>query len=255
MIPQMSHITRVLFENRNVATFELDTSIEAEPGQFLMVWLPGEGEKPISIMDTDPLTITVARVGPFSTALHQRQIGDAVGWRGPFGRPFTVAGHNLLLIAGGYGSAPLHFLARRACEQGIATTLAIGARTGEDLVLVERFHAIGCTTVLATDRGDVGYRGFITDAILPELTRFDRVAACGPEAMLYAVARMCWDTGISAEISLERYMKCGFGICGQCAMGDKLVCKDGPVFDIQELRDNRDFARFTRNAAGRRVAL
>ncbi len=76
MIPQMSHITRALFENRNVATFELDTSIEAEPGQFLMVWLPGEGEKPISIMDTDPLTITVARVGPFSTALHQRQIGE-----------------------------------------------------------------------------------------------------------------------------------------------------------------------------------
>lgn len=255
MIPQVSRINRILFENRMVATFELDIGIEAEPGQFLMVWLPGEGEKPISIMDTDPLTITVARVGPFSTALHQRQIGDPVGWRGPFGRPFTVAGSNLLLIAGGYGAAPLRLLAQRACEQGIATALAIGARTGEDLVLVERFRAIGCTTVLATDRGDVGYQGFVTDAIQPELSRFDRVAACGPEAMLYAVARMCWETGVPAEISLERYMKCGFGICGQCAMGDKLVCKDGPVFDIEELRDNRDFGRFTRNAAGRRLAL
>lgn len=255
MIPQMSHITRVLFENRTVATFELDTSVDAEPGQFLMVWLPGEGEKPISIMYPDPLTITVARVGPFSTALHRRQVGDAVGWRGPFGRPFTVADRRLLLVAGGYGAAPLYFLARRACDAGISTTLAIGARTGEDLILVDRFRDIGCTTVLATDRGDVGYQGFVTEAVRPELANFDRVAACGPEAMLYAVARMCWDAGVRAEVSLERYMKCGFGICGQCAMGDKLVCKDGPVFDIEELRDNRDFARFTRNATGRRVAL
>ncbi|NLT41816.1 MAG: dihydroorotate dehydrogenase electron transfer subunit [Anaerolineae bacterium] len=255
MIPQMSRITRVLFENRSVATFELDACVDAEPGQFLMVWLPGEGEKPISIMDPDPLTITVARVGPFSTALHQRQVGDAVGWRGPFGRPFTVDGRHLLLVAGGYGAAPLHFLARRACDAGISTTLALGARTGDDLILVDRFRAIGCTTVLATDRGDVGYQGFVTDAILPDLAQFDRVAACGPEAMLYAVARMCWDAGVPAEVSLERYMKCGFGICGQCAMGDKLVCKDGPVFDIEELRHNRDFARFTRTATGRRVSL
>jgi len=255
VIPQTSRIARVLFENRSVATFELDARVDAEPGQFLMVWLPGEGEKPISIMEPDPLTITVARVGPFSAALHQRQVGDSVGWRGPFGRPFTVAGKHLLLVAGGYGAAPLHFLARRACDAGISTTLAIGARTGDDLVLVDRFRAIGCTTVLATDRGDVGYQGYVTDAISPELPRFDRVAACGPEAMLCAVARLCWDARVPAEVSLERYMKCGFGICGQCAMGDKLVCRDGPVFDIEELRHNRDFGRFTRNAAGRRVAL
>ncbi|MGI6208844.1 MAG: dihydroorotate dehydrogenase electron transfer subunit [Anaerolineae bacterium] len=254
MIPQIAHITRVVQENRTVFTFEFDTSIEAEPGQFLMLWLPGEGERPISIMDADPLTVTVARVGPFSTALHRKQVGDPVGYRGPYGRPFTVVGERLLLVAGGYGAAPLHFLARRACEAGIATTLAIGARTGDGLVLVDRFRDIGCTTVLATERGDVGYRGYVTQAV-PDLHSYDRVCACGPEPMLYAVARMCWDAGVPAEVSLERYMKCGFGICGQCAMGDKLVCKDGPVFDIEDLRDNEDFARFTRNATGRRVAL
>ncbi|NPV07313.1 MAG: dihydroorotate dehydrogenase electron transfer subunit [Anaerolineae bacterium] len=255
MIPQIAHITRVIQENRTVRTFELDTSLEAEPGQFLMLWLPGEAEKPISIMDPDPLTVTVSRVGPFSSALHRKQVGDPVGWRGPFGRPFTVQGSHLLLVAGGYGAAPLHFLARRACEAGIATTLAIGARTAEGLVLVERFRQIGCATVLATERGDAGHQGLVTEAVVNDLTRYDRVCACGPEPMLYAVARMCWEAGVPAQVSLERYMKCGFGICGQCAMGDKLVCRDGPVFDIEELRDNEDFARFTRNATGRRVPL
>ncbi len=255
MIPRMSHIVSITEESRTVRTFTLDDSVEAEPGQFLMAWLPGIGEKPLSIMHPDPLTLTVARVGPFSTALHQRHVGDPLGWRGPFGRPFQVRGDNLLLIAGGYGVAPLYFLARVACERGLPTRLAVGARTGEDLILVDRFRELGCTEVLATDRGDIGYRGYVTEAIAPHLHEHDQVYACGPEAMLYAVAQLCWAAEVPAQISLERYMKCGFGICGQCALDDKLVCKDGPVFDIEELRDSRDFARFTRNATGRRVPL
>jgi len=254
-MPSISHIVRITDESRSVRTFELDTAIEAEPGQFLMVWLPGVGEKPFSIMNPDPLSITVARVGPFSVAMHQRKVGDPVGWRGPFGRPFTLCGENLLLIAGGYGAAPLHFLAARAREAGLSTCLAIGARTGGELILLDKFRQIGCVTVLATDRGDVGYHGYVTKAIASRLSEFDMVYACGPERMLYAVAQMCWEAGVPAQVSLERYMKCGFGLCGQCAMDDKLVCKDGPVFDIEELRHSRDFARFTRSATGRRVPL
>lgn len=255
MIPRTSYITAVRVENRLVRTFVLDTDIEAEPGQFLMVWLPGVGERPISIMDAAPLSLTVSRVGPFSAALHKQDVGAPIGWRGPFGKPFTLQGENILLIAGGYGAAPLHFLAKRAAEAGIASCLAIGARTGEGLVLLESFRDIGCTTILATDRGDIGYQGYITEAIAPSLKEYDAVYACGPEAMLYVVAKMCWDAGVPAQVSLERYMKCGFGICGQCAMDDKLVCRDGPVFDIEELKDSKDFARFTRNATGRRVPL
>ena len=255
MIPVVTHVADIVQESRLVRTFALDTSIEAQPGQFLMVWLPDVGEKPFSIMDADPLSITVARVGPFTSAMHRLQPGDPVGWRGPFGRPFTLQGERLLLIAGGYGAAPLHFLARRACEAGLSTCIAIGARTGEELILLERFRAIGCATVLATDRGDIGHQGYVTEAITSRIRDFDMVYACGPEAMLHAVAELCWNASVPAQVSLERYMKCGFGICGQCAMDDKLVCKDGPVFDIEELRHSRDFARFTRNATGRRVPL
>lgn len=249
----MSRILATNDESRTVRTFVLDTALEAEPGQFLMVWLPEAGERPISIMDPEPLSLTVARVGPFSIAMHQKGAGDVVGWRGPFGKPFSLRGKRPLLIAGAYGSAPLYFLAKRLCEQGLETCLAIGARTGEELVLVDRFRDLGCTTVLATDRGDIGFQGYVTQAIVERLTEFDMVYACGPEPMLYAVARMCWSAGVPAEVSLERYMKCGFGICGQCAMDDKLVCRDGPVFDIEDLRDSRDFGHYTRNATGRRV--
>lgn len=255
MIPEIAHIAALTDENRTTRTFVFDTSISAEPGQFLMLWLPGDGEKPISILRPDPLTVTVARVGPFSAALHQRNVGDAVGWRGPFGTPFTLRGENPLLIAGGYGVAPLFFLAQRLCEAGLSTTLAVGARTGEGLILTEMFHQIGCATILATDRGDIGFQGYVTQAVDDDFTRHDMVYACGPEPMLYAVAKMCWQAGIPGQVSLERYMKCGFGVCGQCAMDDKLVCHDGPVFDVEALRDSRDFGHFTRNATGRRTAL
>ena len=253
--PRMSRIVSISDESRTVRTFVLEVSVEAEPGQFLMVWLPGAGEKPVSIMQPDPLSLTVAKVGPFSSALHERKVGDLIGWRGPFGRPFTLRGQKLLLVAGGYGAAPLHFLAARACQSGCETCFAIGARTAEGLILLDRFHGLGCTSVLATDRGDIGFHGYVTQAVEERLRDYDMVYACGPELMLYSVARMCWDSGTRAQVSLERYMKCGFGICGQCAMDDKLVCKDGPIFDIEELRDSRDFGHFTRNATGRRVPL
>lgn len=255
MIPCMSHVVSVTEESRSVRTLVLDTAIEAEPGQFLMVWLPGVGERPISIMDPDPLSLTVARVGPFSAALHERKPGDLVGWRGPFGHPFSLKPGRLLFIAGGYGSAPLHFLAKRAAQAACPSCLAIGARTAEDLILVPRFESLHCSIVLATDRGDAGYHGYVTQAIEEHITEFDMVYACGPEAMLYAVAQLCWRHGVPGEVSLERYMKCGFGICGQCAMDDKLVCKDGPVFDVEQLRGSHDFGHFTRNATGRRVPL
>ncbi len=255
LLPVTSHIVRVTQETRTVKTFVLDAAVQAEPGQFLMVWLPGVGEKPISIMEPNPLSLTVARVGPFSAALHTRKPGDLVAWRGPFGRPFALRGRKILLVAGGYGSAPLYFLAVRACQAGLQTLVAIGARSADELVLVERFRELGCATIIATDRGDLGHKGFVTEAILDILPECDCVYACGPEPMLVAIAQLCWQAGVPAQVSVERYMKCGFGLCGQCALDDKLVCQDGPVFDIEELRHSEDFGRYTRNATGRRVPL
>jgi hypothetical protein len=133
MLPQAVKILEIVEETRAVKTFTLDVSLpDAEPGQFIMLWLPDVDEKPISIAAPSPLMLTVARLGPFSTALHACQVGDYLGWRGPFGRPFRLfPGKLAVLVGGGYGAAPLYFLATRALADGVTAgqvVVALGAR-------------------------------------------------------------------------------------------------------------------------------
>jgi len=256
MLPRIASIAGIIDESRTVKTFVMNDAVEAQPGQFLMVWLPGQEEKPLSIAWPDPLTLTVARVGPFSTALHGCQVGDKLGWRGPFGRGFTLPERGpVLLVGGGYGSAPLLFLAREATQRDMETIVALGARRADDLILVNRFQKLGCRVILATDDGSRGFHGLVTAAIATEIERVTGVFACGPEPMLVALAEICREKGVPGQLSLERYMKCGFGICGQCALDDRLVCQDGPVFTVEELATIRDFGRFRRSATGRRLEL
>ena len=267
-LPQTVRIREVRDETRTVRTFVLDAAMpEAEPGQFVMLWLPGVDEKPISIAHPAPLTVTVARVGPFSTALHQRKAGDRVGWRGPYGRGFSLRQDRpALLVAGGYGAAPLYFLATRAVARGLPTTVALGARTALDLLYVEQFRALEVDLLLATDDGSLGHRGYITDLITQptnqltnhptnQLTNHPTIYACGPEPMLVTLHRLCREHGIPGQLSVERYMKCGFGICGQCALDGLLVCQDGPVFDVEQLDGLHDFGQVHRSATGRRLPI
>ena len=152
---------------------------------------------------------------------------------------------------------PIYFLAARAIEHGIPTTVALGARTANELLYVERFRALGAAPILATDDGTIGYHGYVTDAILPSLIPNPKfqIYACGPEPMLVALHQLCRKHSIPGQLSLERYMKCGFGICGQCALNGFLVCQDGPVFDVEQLDGLRDFGQARRSATGRRLPL
>jgi len=258
-LPQTVRIRDIRDETRTVRTFVLDAGVpEAEPGQFVMLWLPGVDEKPISIAHPTPLTLTVARVGPFSTALHRRKVGDHVGWRGPYGRGFSLhEGRPALLVAGGYGAAPLYFLATRAIERSIPTTVALGARTARNLLYVEQLRALGVDLLLATDDGSLGHRGYVTDVVSPFAIRHSQFAiyACGPEPMLVTLHRLCRERDIPGQLSVERYMKCGFGICGQCALDGLLVCQDGPVFEAEQLDGLRDFGHAHRSATGRRLPI
>ncbi len=258
-LPQTVRIREIRDETRTVRTFVLDAEVpEAEPGQFVMLWLPGVDEKPISIAHPAPLTLTIARVGPFSTALHQRKAGDQVGWRGPYGRGFSLhQDQPALLVGGGYGAAPLYFLATRAVERSIPTTVALGARRADDLIYVDQFRSLGIQLILATDDGSTGYRGYVTDAILQPLTSNlqSPIYACGPELMLVTLHRLCRERSIPGQLSVERYIKCGFGICGQCALDGLLVCQDGPVFDVEQLDGLRDFGHVHRTATGRRLPI
>lgn len=252
MFPRITTIKEIIDENSYTKTFVFDDAIvSATPGQFIMLWLPGIDEKPFAIVARDPLTITVAAVGPFSRALHEKKIGDQVGWRGPFGRGFDLNGvGTTLLIGGGYGVAALYFAATELQKQKRAVIAAIGGRTAQDLLYENRMHAIGAQVEMATEDGSRGTPGFVTDAARPHLARVSNILACGPEAMLVAIMREALQKNIPAQLSVERYMKCGFGICGQCTLSGKLVCQDGPVFTAKELSQLPEFGRVYRDASG-----
>ena len=231
-LPQPTKITKVIKESATVKTFVLEAVIEADPGQFIMVWLPRVDEKPFSLVDADPVTITVARIGPFTEKLHRLRIDDRIWFRGPLGRGFELRGEQILLIGGGCGVAPLAFLTQRAVRGGRQVTAVIGAQSRADLVFPQRFAELGCSVVLATEDGSAGVRGLATDAAesLLERDEADAVYACGPEAMLERVLELCQRHGLSCQLSLEKYMRCGLGVCGSCQVERMLVCRDGPVF-------------------------
>jgi dihydroorotate dehydrogenase electron transfer subunit len=239
-LPRVAHVVRIAAESARVRTLVLDLSLEADPGQFVMTWLPGIDEKPFSLVRADPVTLMIACVGPFSAAVHTLEPGDPLWIRGPLGRPFTLPPHpgapvgSLLLVGGGYGVAPLHFLAERAIAAGWAVDVVVGAQTAADVVFAGRFAALGAHVTVTTDDGSLGEQGLATEAAarLLERTHYRTLYACGPEPMLVAVEALARTQGLPAQLSYERYMRCGMGVCGSCARQGWLVCHDGPVLHL-----------------------
>jgi len=206
-----------------------------------MLWLPGVDEKPFSISGNDPLMFTVSRVGPFSEALHALGPGSTLWVRGPFGKGFSLVSGNSLLVGGGYGAAPLAFLAHAltSLDAGACIEVALGARTSKDLLFVERFRDLDVPVHAVTEDGSEGMRGLVTDLVRPLLAtgRFSSLRACGPEAMLETLAGECRSAAVAVELSYEAYMRCGLGLCGACEHAGRLVCMDGPVFSLVEVRN------------------
>jgi dihydroorotate dehydrogenase electron transfer subunit len=154
--------------------------------------------------------------------------------RGPFGRGFAPAPGRALLAGGGYGAAPLHFLARALLAAGAAAETALGARTAAELLFVDRFEKLPVPVHVATEDGSRGTQGLVTEVVAPLLAsgRFDRLCACGPEGMLDSLAALCRGARVPGELSYEAYMRCGIGVCGSCEHATRLVCMDGPVFPL-----------------------
>lgn len=241
-LPVPTRILSVQTENSRTKTFVFDAQREtgsagycAAPGQFLMAWLPRFDEKPFSLVDDDPLTITVAAVGPFTALFHRLQAGDKVWLRGPFGRGFQTEGNRLLLVGGGYGVAPLSFLARRAVAAGQPVTVVIGAGTAEELLFVQRLERQGAEVRVTTEDGSRGAQGLVTAEVEPLLAAglFNALYACGPHGMLEALARLSGRYQVPAQLSWEAYMRCGLGLCGSCEKDGRILCLDGPVIASQ----------------------
>ena len=233
-LPRAMLISQRIVENAKSVSLVLDGALAAQPGQFGMVWLPGVDEKPFSIAGARPLMFTISRVGPFSEALHALTVGDTVWVRGPFGTGWSEGSGRILLVGGGYGAAPLHFLAQALLSTGARVEVALGARGSAELLFVERFRKLGVAVHVATEDGSAGTRGRVTDVVQPLIATggWDRLCACGPDAMLAALDGLCRASRLPAELSYEAYMRCGIGICGSCEHQQRLVCRDGPVVSL-----------------------
>ncbi|MBN1580769.1 MAG: dihydroorotate dehydrogenase electron transfer subunit [Anaerolineae bacterium] len=245
-LPRPYRVVEIREENPTVRSLCLEgtamhsIAMVLEPGQFVMAWLPGVDEKPFSPSCAKPLTLTVTRVGPFTTAMHQLSVGDTVWLRGPFGRGFSLdrqpvsSQKEIMLVGGGCGAAPLLTLAQAARQAGQRVLVVLGARTTDGLFFQDRYTKLGCHVLVSTDDGSAGERATSVQVAASLLSRkdaaIDALYACGPGPMLDAVYELAQMHNLPVQLSYEAYMRCGIGVCGSCALGGCLVCRDGPVF-------------------------
>ncbi len=242
LLPSPFPIRSVETDNYRTKTITLDISLNATPGQFVMAWLPRFDEKPFSLVASDPVTLMITAVGPFTNLLHELRPGDMLWIRGPFGNGFRLPrpGLRAAFVGGGYGVAPLLWLARAWQPQLSALTVIIGAGTAADLLYSDRFtnlqeapqsDAISLELLTCTEDGSAGSTGLVTDLLAAPLAagKIDLLCACGPHGMLSAVDRLGDNHGIQRQLSWEAYMRCAIGICGSCELNGSVLCLDGPV--------------------------
>ncbi|MBD3164654.1 dihydroorotate dehydrogenase electron transfer subunit [Candidatus Woesearchaeota archaeon] len=229
------------------------------PGQFIMLWIPGIDEKPfvITYLNKDSFGVTIEEKGKFTKAAASLKKGDKVGIRGPYGSGFDIK-DNSIIVVGGLGMAPAMNLIK-----GIKNSLIIqGAKTKEMLLFHEDPSLIAAVRKnnnrlhKCTDDGSFGKQCFTTQYLEKLISKEARVVyTCGPEIMIQGIFNICEKHNVECQASLERFMKCGIGICGSCAINDRLVCKDGPVFRSEQIRKLTEFGKFARMKSGRKVNI
>ena len=249
-----------------IFTFKDKLCLKAKPGQFLMLWIPGVDEVPLSILNVEKdgtVSVLVKRVGDATEALHKKRINDIIGIRGPFGRGFTLKTGKLLLVGGGTGLAPLIFLAKKLAVKAEKLVFIAGAKMKEELLLLDELknfsHKENVKVVFTTEDGSYGFKGLATKPLeltLQQGERFDMIYTCGPEKMMRKVFDLAEAYKINLEASLERLMRCAIGLCGSCVIGKYRVCRDGPVLTKEQLKEvKNEFGVFKRNFEGKKVPI
>lgn len=230
-----------------------------EPGQFNMLYLHGVGEVPISIV-SDPkdehiMDHTIRNVGRVTNGLANLKTGDRIGIRGPFGRGWPLAAaerKDVVVVTGGLGCAPvvsvINYIMNRRERFGMVNIVQ-GVKHSSDFIWQERYDqwrkAPDTNVLLAADAGEPLWPWHIgpVTGMFEEL-EFDKnrviILMCGPEGMMRVVIKHMLEQGLGESdmwLSMERNMQCAVGHCGHCQYGAKFVCKDGPVFCYEEVKD------------------
>jgi NAD(P)H-flavin reductase len=264
MLIRTFHIRQVIKETADTFSLKLQPELGNEPfvfapGQFNMLYVFGVGEVPISISGDptrpDALVHTTRAVGAVTRAMKQLKVGDTIGVRGPYGTSWPVdvaVGSDVLVVAGGIGLAPLrpviyHLLANR--DKYGKIVLLYGTRTPADILFrkeLEKWRArFDLEAHITVDRAIGAWHGNVgVVTTLIAKAPFDPVdcvaMVCGPEIMMRFTVLALQKRGIANSrmyVSMERNMKCGIGLCGHCQIEDHFVCKDGPVFSYERIKD------------------
>lgn len=235
-----------ILENKKIAkdVFEMvlegDTTAINKPGQFINIEIEDLYlRRPISICDYDEKTITVIYkvVGQGTEKMSKLEKGKELDILTGLGNGFDTknSGYKPLIIGGGVGTPPMYRLCKDLISEGKTPTVILGFNSKEDMFYKEKFEELDVKVYISTVDGSVGTKGFVTD-VIKNIGDFTYFYACGPMVMLEAV---CKETNISGEVSLEGRMGCGFGACMGCTIqtkkGNKRVCREGPVFDKEDL--------------------
>ena len=264
--PHMVKISKIEIETPQIKTFHFNLSQIKEianPGQFLMIWIPKVDEIPISISEVEPdLAISVKALGDATDALHSMATGDRIGVRGPYGNGFSIKGDSPLIVGGGIGMAPFPFLIRELQKKPRKITVICGARTKNEVLYenkLQNFSNKGLKIIVTTDDGSLGEKGYASTiaARYLQTEHYDHVYTCGPEPMIRNLFETTEKLKIPMQASLERFMKCGVGLCGQCCL-DPLgyrTCLEGPVFHSEILRKLSDFGKYRRDPSGQKIVL
>jgi len=250
-IPQMMEISEVINEGKGQKSFFFKHDIESKPGQFIMMWIPDVDEKPmaISYYNKNEFAITSQVVGEFTKKLDSMKKHDKVGIRGPYGNHFSIK-ENACVVGGGVGLSSVSTLIDNLRKP----TIIYGARSKSHLIYHTRYKDM----LIATDDGSYGKKGFnieILKETLKKNNKIKMVYTCGPEIMMKKVIDLCNMYKVDCEASVERFMACGFGICGKCMVDDQIVCIDGPIFNSSQLKKLSEFGKFARLKSGKKVSL
>lgn len=211
-------------------------------GQFVDIAVPGQFlRRPISVCDVegDVLTLIYKVVGDGTRKMSQWQAGSTLNVLTGLGNGYNLekAGERPLLVGGGVGVPPLYYLAKQLRAKGKTVRVILGFNTREEVFFEDEFRELGCEVQVTTADGSYGIKGFVTAALPFEgESEGSYYYACGPLPMLRALVQAA---GTKGEVSMEERMGCGFGICVGCSIqtqnGIKRVCKEGPVFRVDEL--------------------
>ena len=258
--PKIVEIKEIVEETPTIKTFKFDWDFEdygkPNPGEFVMVW-NFKNEKPMSIaqINDNELAITVKNIGEFTSQLHDLKIGDVIGVRGSYGNGFdnSFEGKNIIAIGGGVGMAPINAIASYLVKDNNVSVIS-AAQTKDELLYGDSLEKIGVDISYCTDDGSFGFEGFATDCLSDLLKNesFDYAFVCGPEIMMKGIFDILEDAKMPAQYSLERYMKCALGVCGQCCVDGEgwRICVEGPVFENDKIYRITEFGKYRRDASG-----